>query len=112
MSALPAPTVAPQPAPRVTLPGAGVSDAPLWAAARQLEAMAIGQMLQPMFATVDPSANPFSGGSAEAAWRPMLVDAMAKQMADAGGIGLASAVHAVLLRQQEHHQDKLSGTKA
>ena len=96
-------TSAPATAPRLAT--ATASDAQIWQAARKFEAMAIGQLLQPMFATVDLSQSAFGGGPAEAAWQPMLVDAMAQQMAQAGGIGLASAVHAVLLREQEQGKD-------
>jgi len=58
-------------------PVAGVSPqaqtARLGQAARDFEAMAIGQLLQPMFETVDAGHAPFGGGEAEATWRPMLV---------------------------------------
>jgi Rod binding domain-containing protein len=43
----------------------------------------------------------FGGGEAEEAWRPMLVDAIGKQMAANGGIGLAVPVFNALLRAQE-----------
>ena len=75
--------------------------AKLWQAAREFEAMAIGQMLQPMFETVDVKNAAFGGGEAEEAWRPMLVDAIGKQMATHGGIGLAVPVFNALLRTQE-----------
>jgi Rod binding domain-containing protein len=73
----------------------------LWQTARDFEAMAIGQLLQPMFETVDIEHAAFSGGEAEAAWRPMLVDAIGKQMAAHGGIGFASVVFKTLLLAQE-----------
>jgi Rod binding domain-containing protein len=73
----------------------------LWQAARDFEAMAIGQVLQPMFETVDAEHAPFGGGAAEAAWRPMLVDAIGRQMAAHGGIGLAVPVFNAMLRAQE-----------
>jgi Rod binding domain-containing protein len=63
--------------------------------------MAIGQLLQPMFETVDVKHSAFGGGEAEEAWRPMLVDAIGKQMAANGGIGLAVPVFNALLRAQE-----------
>jgi Rod binding domain-containing protein len=75
--------------------------AKLWQAARNFEAMAIGQLLQPMFETVDVKHSAFGGGEAEEAWRPMLVDAIGKQMAANGGIGLAVPVFNALLRAQE-----------
>lgn len=76
----------------------------IWQAAKDFEAMAIGQLLQPMFATVDAKHAVFGGGEAEAAWRPMLVDAIGKQMAAHGGIGLAAPVFNAMLRAQEKAQ--------
>ena len=75
--------------------------AKLWQSARDFEAMAIGQLLQPMFDTVDVKNAAFGGGTAEEEWRPMLVDAIGKQMAAHGGIGLAVPVFNALLRAQE-----------
>ena len=71
-------------------------------AARDFEAMAIGELLRPMFDTVDSAHGAFGGGEAEAAWRPMLVDAVARRIADHGGLGLAQPVFASLLRAQEN----------
>lgn len=75
--------------------------AKIWKAAKSFEAMALGQLLQPMFATVDLSKSPFGGGAAEQTWMPMLVTEMAKKISDAGGIGLAAPVYAQMLRAQE-----------
>jgi len=55
-----------------------------------------------MFEMVDPAHSAFGGGEAEAAWQPMLVDAIGKQMAVHGGIGLAVPVFNAMLRAQEH----------
>ena len=82
-----------------TLPPA--QTAKLWQAARDFEAMAIGQLLQPMFETIDVKNSAFGGGAAEATWQPMLVDAIGKQMAARGGIGLAVPVFNTMLRAQE-----------
>lgn len=76
----------------------------LWQAAHDFEAMAIGAMLKPMFDTDDIAHSTFGGGEAEATWRPMLVDAIGKQMAARGGIGLATPVFNALLRAQEQKQ--------
>jgi len=70
-------------------------------AAQNFEAMALGQLLQPMFATVDTAHGAFGGGAAEAAVQPMLVDALAKNIAAHGGLGLAGPVFASMLRSQE-----------
>ncbi len=85
-----------------TLPPA--QTAKLWQAARDFEAMAIGQLLQPMFKTIDAAHSAFGGGEAEATWRPMLVDAIGKQMAAHGGIGLAIPVFNAMLHAQEQSQ--------
>ena len=76
----------------------------LWRAARDFEAMAIGQLLRPMFDTVDTAHGLFGGGEAEAAWRPLLIDAIGKQMAAHGGIGLAVPVYNAMLRAQEQRR--------
>jgi flagellar protein FlgJ len=78
--------------------------AKLWQAAHDFEAMAIGQLLQPMFETLDVKRAAFGGGEAEAAWRPMLVDAIGRQMAVHGGIGLAVPVFNAMLRTQEQER--------
>jgi len=70
-------------------------------AARDFEAMALGQMLQPMFDAVDTSKGLLGGGPGEAAFRPMLVNEIAKHMARHGGLGLARPVMAQMLRMQE-----------
>ena len=75
--------------------------AKLWQAAKEFEALALGELLGPMFATADASKGRFGGGAAEQSWRPMLTQAMAKQMANAGGLGLAMPVFQQMLRMQE-----------
>jgi Rod binding domain-containing protein len=87
------------PLPTSTLPPAKV--AKLWQAAKDFEAMALGKLLAPMFATVDTAHSAFGGGEAEATWRPMLIDAIGKQMAAHGGIGLTARVFATMLHAQE-----------
>ena len=69
-------------------------------AAHDFEAMAIGQLLQPMFDTVDSAHGAFGGGSGEEAWKPMLVQAFAKQIEAHGGLGLAKPVYDAMLRMQ------------
>jgi peptidoglycan hydrolase FlgJ len=69
-----------------------------WKAATDFEAMVLGEFLRPMFATVDDSKNPFGGGQAEAMWRPMLVEAVAQQIAAAGGLGLSGPIHAAMVQ--------------
>jgi flagellar protein FlgJ len=73
-----------------------------WKAAQDFEGMTIGELLKPMFDTVDSSAGPFGGGSAEQTWRPMLVAEIGKEMERHGGLGLAVPVFNQMLRAQEH----------
>ena len=70
-------------------------------AAQDFEAMALGQLLAPMFNTVDSAHSAFGGGEAEATIKPLLVDAIAKHIAAHGGLGLAAPVFASMLRTQE-----------
>lgn len=98
------PSTATKPAARPALPGSRTDPAAVAAAARKFEAMFIGQMLEPMFSTVDTAHGLFGGGAGEEAWKPMLVDAVAKQIEAAGGFGLAAAVEREMLRMQEVKQ--------
>jgi len=70
-------------------------------AAQAFEANALSQLLAPMFDTVDTAHGAFGGGEGEAAWRPMLVDAIAKQIAAHGGLGLAGPVLRQMMQMQE-----------
>jgi peptidoglycan hydrolase FlgJ len=82
--------------------GAAASDpARIRKAANDFEAMVIGQFLEPMFDTVDTTKSAFGGGSAEAAWKPMMVQEIGKQIAAHGGFGLAAPVYAAMMRMQE-----------
>ncbi len=75
--------------------------AKLWKAATTFEAMTLGELLEPMFDTVDTAHGLFGGGDGEAAWRPMLIQEIGKQMEAQGGLGLAAPVFEALLRKQE-----------
>jgi Rod binding domain-containing protein len=92
----------PAPLPASTLPPEKLGR--LMQAAKDFEAMALGQLLAPMFQTVDTAHSAFGGGEAEATWRPMMVDAIGKQIAAHGGLGLAAPVFAAMLRAQEQTQ--------
>ena len=71
--------------------------------AEDFEAFFLGQMLQPMFASIDTS-GPFGGGHAEKVWRSMMVDEIGKSIAKSGGIGLADSVQRAILTMQEASQ--------
>jgi Rod binding domain-containing protein len=78
--------------------------AKLWRAAQAFEGMTLGALLAPMFATIHGAHGPFGGGNAETTWRPMLVSAIGKDIAVAGGLGLAVPVfHAMLAAQEARH---------
>lgn len=69
--------------------------------AKKFEAMAVGQLLAPMFDTVDTSGGMFGGGQGEQAWKPMLVAELGKHLAAHGGLGLAQPIMQQMLRMQE-----------
>ncbi len=77
--------------------------------AQEFEAQAVSAMFQPVFAAL-PTDGPFGGGKAEAQWRPLLVDAIAREMARAGGLGIAPAVERELLRAQELGRNPMGET--
>jgi Rod binding domain-containing protein len=85
----------------VNRPSTPTDPAKLWKAARDFEAMALGELLKPMFDTVDTKKNLFNGGEAEKTWKPMMVDEIGKQIAASGGLGLAGPIHDAMLRMQE-----------
>jgi flagellar protein FlgJ len=91
----------PQPSPAVSRPTQSADPAKIAKSARDFEAMAIGQLLQPMFDTVNTAKSAFGGGAGEEAWKPMLVQEFAKQIAAHGGLGLAKPVYDEMLRIQE-----------
>lgn len=106
MPAVATPPVAPLPGttrPSTTDPARPAQPDParLRKAAQDFEAMTIGALIAPMFETVDLSQGPFGGGAGEAAWKPVLIDHMARRIAASGGFGLTRSIEAALLRMQE-----------
>ncbi len=75
--------------------------AKVWKTAQDFEAMVLGQLVAPMFATVDTSKGMFGGGVAEEQWRPMMSQEIGKHVAKGGGLGLAVPVYHQMLRAQE-----------
>ena len=69
------------------------------AAARDFEAMFLNSMLQQMFTGIDGD-GPFGGSGALKVWRSFMTDQYAKTFAQKGGIGIASHVYDILLKQQ------------
>ena len=68
--------------------------------AEAFEASFLSQMLKPMFEGLKTDGM-FGGGHAEETWRGFMVEAMARQTVQAGGIGLADQVVAQMIRMQE-----------
>jgi Rod binding domain-containing protein len=68
--------------------------------AQDFEASFLSIMFQQMFSGVETGGE-FGGGQAEAMVRSFLTDAMGRQVARAGGIGVSSAVAAEMIRMQE-----------
>jgi Rod binding domain-containing protein len=69
--------------------------------AEDFTAVALNELLKPMFDSADQGSNPFSGGAAEQQFKPMIVSEVAKQIARSGGLGLAEPVYQQMLRLQE-----------
>ncbi|WP_039887552.1 MULTISPECIES: rod-binding protein [unclassified Acidiphilium] len=91
----------PQAAP---LPRAGQStlgSAEIVKAAHHFEAMAIAQLLKPMFSSVGSAQAPFGGGSVEKSFRPFFIDAIAKSIEARGGLGLAPMIERALEADQQ-----------
>lgn len=83
--------------------GSSISDATRARIARTAEDFEVSfmsQMLKPMFEGLSTEA-PFGGGDAEATWRGFLIDAMAKKVVQAGGVGVTDAVMSEMLKMQE-----------
>ncbi|MCY1648580.1 rod-binding protein [Caulobacter sp. SL161] len=67
--------------------------------AKTFEASFLSVMTQQMFEGVKTSA-PFGGGNGEAMFKSILTDAMSKEIAKAGGVGLASTIQREMLKLQ------------
>ena len=67
--------------------------------AQKFESSFLSVMLQSMFEGVKQD-EPFSGGQGEDMFKSFMAEAMAKHMAKAGGVGLASSVQREMLKLQ------------
>ncbi len=85
-------TVLPPPSPPVPPTGAAGADK-VDSVAREFEAMMLNQALQSMFEGVSTE-GAFGGGYAEEVYRGMMLDAVARSIADGGGLGIAPQVAA------------------
>lgn len=66
---------------------------------QQFETMALSNLLAPMWEGLKTD-GPFGGGQGEEAMRSFYVDAIAKEMAKKGGIGISSMMQKELLKLQ------------
>ncbi len=64
------------------------------------ESMCLSNLLKPMFEGIS-SDGPFGGGQGEEAMKSFYLDAIAKQMAKHGGIGISDMMQKQLLKLQE-----------
>jgi Rod binding domain-containing protein len=69
-------------------------------AAQNFESVFLNTMFNSMYTGIDGE-GPFGGNGASGVWRSMLTDQYARNLAKAGGIGIASHVYQSLLAQQE-----------
>jgi Rod binding domain-containing protein len=75
-------------------------------AAEDFTTVALNEMLKPMFDTTEasgegPGDETFGGGAGERAFKPMMINEVAKGIARSGGLGLAEPVYQQMLRLQE-----------
>ncbi len=69
-------------------------------AARDFEAVFVGEMLKPMFEGLDPDPL-FGGGKGEEIFQGLMIQEYGKSIAAGGGFGLAQAIKAEMVRLQE-----------
>lgn len=67
--------------------------------AQNFESSFLSVMMQSMFKGVDED-DPMGGGEGEQMFRSLLTEAMAKQVAKSGGIGLAPTIEREMLKMQ------------
>lgn len=77
--------------------------------AKEFEAFFIYQSMELMKSEIDSE---FSGGYGEDMFRHTLNEEMAKNVTEAGGIGIADTIYAELLKNQENRNAALAAAKA
>ena len=80
--------------------GGGQNSAEITKAAKDFEAMMMGQMVEKMFTDIDPN-GPFGGGRGEEIFRSFLTQEYGKQIAETGQTGIADQISRNLLNIQE-----------
>lgn len=79
---------------------AAASNARVREAARQFEAVFVGQMAKLMLESVEQN-DAFSGGHGEAMFRGVLAETLGTEVSKGSGIGIADRVMTELLRHQQ-----------
>ena len=99
MDPIAAKLIATQPA--AAQPGAPAIDrnSPAYKAAKEFESVFLGQMVAQMYSGTEAK-GPFSGGFAEETYRSLLNQELGRQMSAGGGVGIADAVYAEILKLQ------------
>ena len=87
------------PAPAPMAPTADPQRLKIKQAAENYEASFLSVMLAQMFKGVDTEA-PFGGGKGEEMFKSFFTDAVARQVAKSGGIGLSATVEREMLKMQ------------
>jgi peptidoglycan hydrolase FlgJ len=87
--------------PSAALPAAPAIDrnSPTYKAAQDFEAVFLGQMVDQMYTGLDAK-GPFGGGFAEQTYRSLFTQEIGRQMSAGGGVGLAEAVYAEMVKLQ------------
>jgi len=68
-------------------------------AAQDFESVFLGQMVAQMYTGLDAQ-GPFGGGFAEQTYRSLLYQELGRQMSASGGVGIADAVYAEMVKIQ------------
>jgi Rod binding domain-containing protein len=74
-------------------------NSPAYKAAQDFESVFLGQMVAQMYTGLDAE-GPFGGGFAEQTYRSLLYQEIGRQMAAGGGVGIADAVYAEMVKLQ------------
>lgn len=80
--------------------GAAANPQPVRRAAENFTAVALNELLAPMFDGLSTQ-GPFGGGAGERTFRPLLIAELARHIAAAGGLGLTETVLRQMLSLQE-----------
>ena len=96
--------IAPKPPtnqPTATQPGAAAIDrnSAAYKSAKEFESVFLGQMVAQMYSGTEAK-GPFGGGFAEETYRSLFNQELGRQMSAAGGVGIADAVYAEILKLQ------------